>query len=51
LSRITLWRINNGYDHNQATELQQYLANNLQKQRTSFYSEEEEEHDLFFMDR
>jgi hypothetical protein len=31
LSRITLWRINNGYEENQATKLQQYLTNCLQR--------------------
>jgi hypothetical protein len=30
LSLITLWRINNGCEENQATKLQQYLTNCLQ---------------------
>jgi hypothetical protein len=31
LSRITLGRINNGYEENQATKLQQYLTSCLQE--------------------
>jgi hypothetical protein len=34
LSQITLWHINNGYEENQATKLQQYLTNCLQRRET-----------------
>jgi hypothetical protein len=40
LSRIRLWRINNGYEENQATKLQQYLTNCLQRRELPFYQKE-----------